>query len=131
MSMSSLARRSAVAKATVYNHFRDRDDVLQALLEAERDHLVAHCAAVPTDERLLVAAHWLSSSSVIEGLRRYDPAALVTVADRAFADPGVRDVVAGWCPSRTDSLDALRWLVSFAVVAGGPGEAALGPETPS
>ena len=32
VTMAAVARRAAVAKATVYNHFRDRDELLRALL---------------------------------------------------------------------------------------------------
>ncbi|MGB2839780.1 MAG: TetR family transcriptional regulator, partial [Actinomycetes bacterium] len=94
VTMASVARTSAVAKATVYNHFRDRDEVLHALLESEAGHLVTHCAAAPTDERLQAAARWLTSSPVIDGLRRHDPATLVSVANRAAAEPAVHEVVA-------------------------------------
>ena len=129
VTMASVARTSAVAKATVYNHFRDRDDVLRALLGAQGEHLVTHCAAVPTEERLQAAARWLSSSAVIAGLRRYDPATLVSVANRAATEPAVHQVVAGWCTPDGDSADALRWLVSFAVVPGESGESPAGRET--
>ncbi|MEO8105845.1 MAG: TetR/AcrR family transcriptional regulator [Actinomycetes bacterium] len=122
LTMASLARKSAVAKATVYNHFRDRDDALQALLEAERNRLIAHCAAVPQDGRLVAAARWLSESSVIGGLRRHDPAVLVSLADQALSESSVHDVVREWCAPDGDPDAALRWLVSFAVVPCVPGE---------
>jgi AcrR family transcriptional regulator len=128
VTMASVARGSSVAKATVYNHFRDRDDVLHALLKTEADHLVTHCAAAPTDERLQAAALWLSSSPVIDGLRRHDPATLMSVANRAAAEPAVHEVVSGWCTPDHSSADALRWLVSFAVVPGEPGELPSGGE---
>jgi len=116
VTMASVARRSAVAKATVYNHFRDRDDLLQALLAFEGERLLAACAGVPDADRLHIAARWLSESTVIAGLRRFDPATVLSVADRAAAEPRVHETVRRWCTEDDDPERALRWLVSFAVV---------------
>lgn len=46
--MVDVASRSGVAKATLYNHFRTKDDVLAALVEAQVVALVAACADVAT-----------------------------------------------------------------------------------
>lgn len=43
--MSDIAAVAQVAKATLYNHFRTKDDVLTALVEAEVTALVAACLA--------------------------------------------------------------------------------------
>jgi AcrR family transcriptional regulator len=125
LTMSAVARRAAVAKATVYNHFRDRDELLVALLATERERLIAHCSAVPQAERLDGAAAWLSKSSVVAGLRQHDPLTLLQLADAAANDDSVRDEVQRWCASGTDPGRALRWLLSFVVAP------ARSEETPS
>jgi AcrR family transcriptional regulator len=124
VTMSSVARRAAVAKATVYNHFRDRAELLNALVATEGERLVAHCRVVPPDGQLMAAAEWISSSPALAGLRRHDAAALVDLVDVVAASSQAHAAVATWCPPGGDVDDALRWLLSFAVVPGGSGQSA-------
>jgi AcrR family transcriptional regulator len=125
VTMSAVARRGAVAKATVYNHFRDRDELLRALLATERERLVAHCSTVPQAERLEGAAAWLSGSPVLAGVRQHDPRTLLHRVDAAAGDESVHADVQRWCASSTDPGQALRWLLSFVVAP------ARSPETTS
>ena len=46
--MQSVAAAAGVAKATLYNHFRTKDEVARALLALELDRLSATAAALPT-----------------------------------------------------------------------------------
>lgn len=117
VTMAALARRARVAKATVYNHFRDRDDVVRALLMAERDALLAHCATHPDGERLDAAARWIGAHRALGGLRAHDPAVVIGLATAALSDPAVTRQVAAWTGGVRDAEDATRWLVSFAVAA--------------
>lgn len=117
VTMAALARRARVAKATVYNHFRDRDEVLRALLLAERDALLAHCAGQPAPDRVASAAQWIAGHRVLAGLRAHDPSVLLDLAAAAVHDPQVRDQVRRWSGPGTDPETTTRWLVSFAVVA--------------
>jgi AcrR family transcriptional regulator len=119
VTMSSVARRGAVAKATVYNHYRDRDELLAALLGAQRDQLVAHCSSVRPADRLTAAADWISHSTALTGLRQHDPAMLVRLVIGASTDPSVLSEVTRWCPPGEDPQRALRWLLSFAVAPSG------------
>ncbi|MCW2543394.1 MAG: transcriptional regulator, TetR family, partial [Frankiales bacterium] len=41
--MVDVASRSGVAKATLYNHFRTKDDVLAALVEQQVADLIGQC----------------------------------------------------------------------------------------
>lgn len=120
VTMAALARRARVAKATVYNHFRDRDDVMRALLRTERDALLAHCATYPDGERLAAAARWIEAHRALEGLRAHDPDVVIGLATAALRDPAVSRQVAAWTGSARDAEDATRWLVSFAVTAPRP-----------
>lgn len=115
VTMAALARRAKVAKATVYNHFRDRDEILRALLHAERDALLAHCGELPVDERLTAAASWLSEHEVLGGLRAHDPGVVLGLAGAAVRDPRVAAQVAEWAGDSADPVATTRWLVSFAV----------------
>lgn len=117
VTMAALARRAKVAKATVYNHFRDRDEILRALLHAERDALLAHCADRPGDE-LAAAAAWLGSHPVLAGLRGHDPGVVLGLAGAAVRDPQVVAQVAQWTADAADPVATTRWLVSFAVAEG-------------
>jgi AcrR family transcriptional regulator len=117
VTMAALARRARVAKATVYNHFRDRDEVLRALLHAERDALLAHCAEHPRGERLDAAARWIGEHPVLTGLRAHDPAVVIGLASAAVHDPHVAEQVAAWAGPSRDTAATTRWLVSFAVTA--------------
>jgi AcrR family transcriptional regulator len=128
LTMSAVARRAAVAKATVYNHFRDREELLLALLAAERARLVAHCSMAPQADRLDGAATWLSESAVLAGLRQHDPGTLVRLAEAAASDDAVRDDVQRWCADGADPARAMRWLLSFAVAPARSTETSSAPE---
>ena len=106
--MVDVASRSGVAKATLYNHFRTKDDVLAALVEAQVAALLAECAAVagrtPASDRLAAAlshaAFWLSSSPPLRRVAAEEPALLVTLA---AADDG-----RAWQAARAGVAELLR-----------------------
>jgi AcrR family transcriptional regulator len=115
VTMVGVARRAGVAKATVYNHVRDRDELVAALLADQWRQLKQLCSDQPRDQRLTTAATWVSDSPVLAGLRRYNPDALVTLGGVAVTDPQVAATVNTWIPEGRDSDAALRWLISFAI----------------
>ena len=49
--MQSIAAAAGVAKATLYNHFRTKDEVAAALLAVELDRLTALAAGLPRSRR--------------------------------------------------------------------------------
>jgi AcrR family transcriptional regulator len=51
--MASIAATGGVAKATLYNHFRTKDDVLAALVDVQVAALAADCAALAALDPLL------------------------------------------------------------------------------
>ena len=113
--MAGVARRAGVAKATVYNHVRDRDELVAALLVDQWSQLQKVCAERPREQRLSTAATWVSDSPVLAGLRRYNPDALVTLGGLAVTDPQVTATINTWIPEGRDPDAALRWLISFAI----------------
>ena len=113
ITMVGVARRAGVAKATVYNHVRDRDELLTLVLLDQWATVQRLCHEQPRDQRLATAAAWASDSIVVAGLRRHSPEVLVALAGAALSDPQVTDVVRGWIPEQRDPEAALRWLMSF------------------
>jgi AcrR family transcriptional regulator len=80
LTMSQIAAAAGVAKATLYNHFRTRDAVLNALIQAEVDALIAEVDQRPLPEALAVAATRLGEHPVLRALARHEPAALAGLA---------------------------------------------------
>ena len=115
--MNDIAARSGVAKATLYNHFRTKDDVWSALVEAEVREVAAECAELGLVDALAHAARRLSEHPALRRVADAEPAALAGLLTR-------RPTAAGWCAAeeavRTrlaaegmsgDDL-VLRWLAS-------------------
>jgi AcrR family transcriptional regulator len=118
ITMAQVAAEAGVAKATLYNHFRTRDAVLQALLSDGVSALIAAVAEQPLPLALAQTALALSEHPVLRGLARLEPATLATLAridpaadqwrlvraaiDRALSDSG-----------RAGATSVLRWLTSY------------------
>jgi AcrR family transcriptional regulator len=77
--MQSIARAAGVAKGTLYNHFRTKDEVARALLAAELDRLTGEAGARPPDAALALLADELAGSPVLRRLRATDPDVLLAL----------------------------------------------------
>ena len=108
--MQSIARAAGVAKATLYNHFRTKDEVARALLTVELERLTAAAAAVPPAAALSLLADELAGSPVLRRMRDTDPEVLLgllavdaerwsALVDRLAGALGV-DVEAAELPAR-------------------------------
>lgn len=135
--MTDLAVVGGIAKATLYNHFRTKDDVLAALVDAQVAALGEACAVVATEVGLTAALeHAAAQLAGIPALRRVadeEPALLA-----ALAAPGDGR---GWESARTSVAAVLsaggaqageaevelvlRWLLSQLHWPAGPASAAL------
>lgn len=77
ISMIEIADASEVSRATLYNHFRDKSAVIEALATSEVDRLVdlASKAGTPADalERL---SREISGDRALAAMRQHDPSAL-------------------------------------------------------
>ncbi|MGY1887639.1 TetR family transcriptional regulator [Blastococcus sp. SYSU DS0753] len=71
--MQSVAAAAGVAKATLYNHFRTKDDVVRALLAAELHRLTDLAAGLPAAEALAVLADELATHPVLRRLAETEP----------------------------------------------------------
>jgi AcrR family transcriptional regulator len=125
ITMAQVAAAAGVAKATLYNHFRTREAVLDALLEHQVEAIVDAQAGKPLGVALVDAATAIATSPVRRGLADVEPAVLAAV--------GRIDAAAlGWQRARTaveaalaaegrDGVDmVLRWLASFLLTEAAP-----------
>ena len=150
--MGDIALKAAVAKATLYNHFRTKDDVLAALVASRAAALAEHCRAAAAGEPLQadgvgavpvgaglaaaleVASAGLASDGPLRRLVSDDPGLAA-----ALAAPGegrgweqvraaVRDVLAAaGAPADDDAVAlVLRWLLSQVLWPASPQEARAG-----
>lgn len=122
--MVDVASKSRVAKATLYNHFRTKDDVLAALVELHVTELAGACvtraAADGLVEALALAAEQLASCAPLRKAAQDEPALLaplMTPTDGRgwqLARDGVSAVLtAGGVPCGAAEVElVLRWAAS-------------------
>ncbi|HUR51311.1 MAG TPA: TetR/AcrR family transcriptional regulator [Mycobacteriales bacterium] len=122
--MVDVAARSRVAKATLYNHFRTKDDLLVAYVEERVASLTRTAVATASAAGLLAAltevAAALAADPVLRRAAAEEPALLAPLAvpgpSRGWqlARAGVADVlVAARTSSAAGSIDlVLRWVCS-------------------
>jgi AcrR family transcriptional regulator len=77
--MQSIAAAAGVAKATLYNHFRTKDEVAAALLAGELDRLSALAASLPLDQALGALSDELGAHPVLRRLAATEPEALTSL----------------------------------------------------
>lgn len=118
ITMAQVATEAGVAKATLYNHFRTREEVLQALMVAEIEQLISELGHLELAQALTRAGEILSDHPLLDALGAEDGTTLA-----ALARIDVRS--SGWMlvASATESLlnrsgrrgapTVLRWLSSF------------------
>jgi len=129
LTMSLVATRAGLAKATMYNHFRDRHDLLDALLAEEIATAGAAATSLATGDlatALAWAATTMADHPAVGGLRRVEPARLVVLvgpgdgphwaAARAQCSGVLRAAGRGGTPQ--DVALVLRWVTSHALSPG-------------
>ncbi|MEO6713406.1 MAG: TetR/AcrR family transcriptional regulator [Mycobacteriales bacterium] len=125
--MGDIARVGGVAKATLYNHFRDKRELYAALVDAEVDALIVRVAAAytsgvssdPVTNALTAAALGVAGHPLLRHIAGHEPVVLGSVI--CFGDRPAwlkaRRQAAGLFgstePSAAGDL-ALRWVVSHA-----------------
>jgi len=77
--MQSIAAAAGVAKATLYNHFRTKDEVAAALLAVELDRLTALAASLPRDQALATLSDELGAHPVLRRVAATEPDALIAL----------------------------------------------------
>jgi AcrR family transcriptional regulator len=122
--MADIASMAGIAKGTLYDHFRAKEAVYAAALDAGIRALSAECVVAATDdlsEALGLAADRVGGHPALRRIATDEPqalTALVTPTDTplwGLARAGIRDLlVAAGCESGTVPVDlVLRWVVSF------------------
>ncbi len=114
MSMIEIADTSQVSRATLYNHYRDKESVLAALCDSEIRRLVsvAQSASNPTDALELLSIQ-VSSDNALAHMRVSDPAQLA-LALSATSNPlwvQFNDALALILGSQILADLAVRWLI--------------------
>jgi AcrR family transcriptional regulator len=121
--MSGIAVSGALAKATLYNHFRTKDDVWAALVADEVDGLAALAADASVADRLAAVAGALATHPALERLRTDEPATICRLSTlgpdgawaraRAYVRAGLGEGTAD------EAVDVtLRWLTSHIAAPG-------------
>lgn len=81
--MIEIADTSQVSRATLYNHFRDKNSVLRALLESEVERIFQLVDSdISPMEALEGMSHEISSDRALEMMRKTDPAILTQILTR-------------------------------------------------
>jgi AcrR family transcriptional regulator len=75
--MQHVAAAAGVAKATLYNHFRTKDDVAHALIAFELDRLAALAAELPLTVAVPALAEEVGAHPVLRRLAETEPEVLV------------------------------------------------------
>ena len=88
MAMAELARESGVAKATLYNHFRTKEEVLAALVVAAVEEIAQACKDRPLADALDAASQVLSAHPLLRQLRESEPEHLGALAQASAQAPG-------------------------------------------
>jgi AcrR family transcriptional regulator len=135
--MSDVSSQARIAKATLYNHFRTKDDLMSALVLARTKQLAAECAELAVAglaPALQYAGRCLSASAPLRRVAADEPAIAALLATpgagRSWeaARLGVATVLReSGAPSDDVSVDVvLRWLCGHVMWAAGDAELSLG-----
>jgi AcrR family transcriptional regulator len=118
--MQSIAAAAGVAKATLYNHFRTKDDVARALLAVELDRLTDLAGSRPPAEALAALSDELGGHPVLRRMAVTEPeglAALLAVDAVGWAQ--LRDRLAVALRTDADGAElAGRWLLGVVIQPG-------------
>ncbi len=118
LSMIEIADHSEVSRATLYNHYRDKDAVLAALVASEVARLaeLATNAGTPADalESLSIS---ISSDPAIAAMRIHDADALVGAMTNTASEHyiTIAQIIFGATKSQSGTGIAMRWLLGQAM----------------
>jgi AcrR family transcriptional regulator len=118
--MQSIAAAAGVAKATLYNHFRTKDEVAAVLLATELDRVTALAAGLPLEQALAALSDELGAHPVLRRLAATEPevlAALLAVGPERWAELTGRLAMALNVDADAAEL-AGRWLLGVVVQPG-------------
>jgi AcrR family transcriptional regulator len=114
LSMIEIADHSEVSRATLYNHFRDKDAVLAALISSEVERLIALAvtAGTPADalESLSLS---ISADEALAAMRVHDGELLARALTNTTSEHyiSIAKVIFGATKSEAGTGIAMRWLI--------------------
>ena len=114
LSMIEIADHSEVSRATLYNHYRDKDAVLSALVASEVERLaeLAKNAGTPADalESLSIS---ISTDPALAAMRIYDADVLVAAMTNTASEHyiTIAQIIFGATESKPGTGIAMRWLL--------------------
>lgn len=114
LSMIEIADHSEVSRATLYNHYRDKDAVLSALVASEVERLaeLAKNAGTPADalESLSIS---ISTDPALAAMRIYDADVLVAAMTNTASEHyiTIAQIIFGATESKAGTGIAMRWLL--------------------
>jgi AcrR family transcriptional regulator len=113
--MLSVARAAGVAKATLYNHFRTKDEVARALLAAELRRVAESGGNRPLAEALLVVGSEVAGHPVLRRLATGEPELLTRLLSAPAEEwsAAVGTLAAGLQLPVQDAELVARWLVGL------------------
>ena len=114
VSMIEIADAAEVSRATLYNHYRDKSAVLQALVAAEVERLVelASRAGTPADA-LETLSREISTDTALVSMRTHDAQMLIAIMSHA-ENPlylTLAQCIYGATKSEAGTGLAMRWLL--------------------
>jgi AcrR family transcriptional regulator len=121
--MIEIADRSEVARATLYNHFRDKDELVAALIEDEIERLRNLIASAPDRREVLVLlANEISQNAALRKVLALEPhliATLAQISETPIWNQARNILATSLKTSSVGSEIALRWCISqfFAPIA--------------
>jgi AcrR family transcriptional regulator len=119
--MQSIAAAAGVAKATLYNHFRTKDELARELLATELDRLIALAAGLPLADALAALSDECAGHPVLRRLAETEPELLAVLftTDR-WPELTARLAAALGVDDEAAEL-AARWLLGVALQPGRSG----------
>lgn len=114
LSMIEIADHSEVSRATLYNHYRDKDAVLSALVASEVQRLaeLAKNAGTPADA-LESLSQSISTDPALAAMRIYDADILVAAMTNTASEHyiTIAQIIFGATESKAGTGIAMRWLL--------------------
>lgn len=114
LSMIEIADHSEVSRATLYNHYRDKEAVLSALVASEVQRLaeLAKNAGTPADA-LESLSQSISTDPALAAMRIYDADILVAAMTNTASEHylTIAQIIFGATESKPGTGIAMRWLL--------------------
>ena len=114
ISMIEISDESEVSRATLYNHYRDKESVLRALAESEFARLVAVAEKGTSPQEILqLLSQEISTDSALATMRTTDPALLTQILTHQSDDlwSTFLHSFSQLIPNQVLAATSLRWLI--------------------